>query len=48
MAEITYLAQVLHWPLSALLDLEHADRQRFIELVAPDEGAGNSMPEGSW
>lgn len=35
LAEVAYLAQVLHWPLSTLLDLEHPDRHRFIELTTP-------------
>lgn len=33
-SEIAYLAYHLHWDLNALLDLEHADRARLIELVA--------------
>lgn len=30
-AEAAELAYHFHWPLEAILDLEHADRQRFIE-----------------
>jgi hypothetical protein len=33
-SEIAYLAYHLHWPLHDLLDLEHADRARLVELVA--------------
>lgn len=32
--EIAYLAYHLHWPLDQLLDLEHPDRARMVELVA--------------
>jgi hypothetical protein len=38
MAEVAYLAQVFHWPLSSLLDLEHPDRHRFIELAQGTDG----------
>lgn len=33
-SEIAYLAYHLHWDLQTLLDLEHGDRARLIELVA--------------
>jgi hypothetical protein len=32
--EIAYLAYHLHWDMNALLDLEHPDRARLVELVA--------------
>ncbi len=32
--EIAYLAYHLHWDMATLLDLEHHDRARLIELVA--------------
>ncbi len=32
--EVAYLAMHLHWSMNDLLDLEHADRARFIEHVA--------------
>jgi len=35
LAEVAYLGQALHWPLATLLDLEHPDRHRLIELVTP-------------
>lgn len=35
MAEVAYLAQMVAWPLDTLLDLEHADRHQFIELLTP-------------
>lgn len=31
--EVSYLAFHLHWPLGQLLDLEHADRRRYVRLV---------------
>ncbi len=32
--EITYLAYQLHWSLDDLLDLEHRQRRRLIQIVA--------------
>ena len=32
--EVAYLAYHLHWDLDSLLDLEHPDRIRLINLVA--------------
>jgi hypothetical protein len=32
--EVAYLAYHLHWDLDALLDLQHPDRIRLINLVA--------------
>ncbi len=32
--EIAYLAYHLHWPLDALLDLEHLDRVRMVRAVS--------------
>lgn len=32
--EIAYLAYHLHWDMDDLLDLEHPDRARLVELVA--------------
>jgi hypothetical protein len=29
-AEVAFLADRFHWPLEELLDLEHADRRRFL------------------
>jgi hypothetical protein len=31
--EVSYLAYHLHWSLDELLDLEHADRRRYVTLV---------------
>jgi hypothetical protein len=28
------VAYHLHWPLDEILDLEHADRQRFVQEIA--------------
>jgi hypothetical protein len=39
--EVAYLAYHLHWDLDQLLDLEHPDRARLIQLVA-------DMNERSW
>ncbi len=32
--EIAYLAYHLHWDLGTILDLEHRDRSRLIDVVA--------------
>ena len=32
--EVAYVAFHFHWELDALLDLEHADRLRFVEEIA--------------
>ena len=43
-AEMAHLSYALHWPLDTVLDLEHADRRRFLREVAvlaePAAGAG--------
>lgn len=31
--EVSYVAYHFHWTLDALLDLEHADRSRFVEQI---------------
>ncbi|MEV5971704.1 DUF6760 family protein [Streptomyces sp. NPDC051921] len=36
--EVAYLAYHFHWPLDQLLDLEHAERQRFVAHVARLDG----------
>jgi hypothetical protein len=33
-SEVAYLAYHLHWDLDQLLDLEHPDRARLVQLVA--------------
>jgi len=41
-AEAARLAYHFHWPLDAILDLEHADRRRFLEeadAIAGGRGA---------
>jgi hypothetical protein len=41
MSEVAYVAYHLHWPLDSILDLEHADRQRFVDEIARlNEAAG--------
>ncbi len=32
--EVAYLAYHLHWPLDQILDLEHADRLRYVGHAA--------------
>ncbi|MEU7001475.1 DUF6760 family protein [Nonomuraea sp. NPDC046570] len=39
--EIAYVAYHFHWPLNDILDLEHADRRRFITEITtfgPSQG----------
>lgn len=31
--ELAYVAYHFHWPLSELLDLEHADRRRYVDEI---------------
>ncbi|EST36997.1 hypothetical protein N566_15410 [Streptomycetaceae bacterium MP113-05] len=32
--EVAYLAYHFHWSLNEILDLEHADRQRYVGQIA--------------
>jgi hypothetical protein len=32
--EVAYLAYHFHWPLGEILDLDHAERQEWVEEVA--------------
>lgn len=32
--EVAYVAYHFHWPLDAILDLEHPTRRRFIDEIA--------------
>lgn len=32
--EVAYVSYHFHWPLEEILDLEHRDRQRFVEEIA--------------
>jgi hypothetical protein len=32
--EIAYVSYHLHWSLEEILELEHSDRQRFVEEIA--------------
>jgi hypothetical protein len=47
LGETARLAYHLHWPLDTILDLEHADRRRFL---AEADAIASSSPEGgdSW
>jgi hypothetical protein len=38
LAETARLAQVFHWSLDEILDLEHRDRRVFLELARSSEG----------
>lgn len=38
--EVSYLAFHLHWRLGDLLDLEHAERRRYVRLVQRLDGRG--------
>jgi hypothetical protein len=43
-AEVARLAHLLHWPPDALLDLEHADRRRFLEHASAIAAEGIGVP----
>ncbi|MDA8219099.1 MAG: hypothetical protein M0Z94_15955 [Dehalococcoidales bacterium] len=32
--EVAYIAYYFHWPLEQVLDLEHEERQRWVQQVA--------------
>ena len=40
LGETARLAYHLHWPLDTILDLEHADRRRFLREADALAGAG--------
>ena len=40
--EVSYIAYHLHWPLDDLLDLEHADRRRYVRLIQRLTARGRS------
>jgi hypothetical protein len=40
--EVSYLAYHLHWPLNELLELEHADRRRYVGLIQTLAARGRS------
>ncbi|MBX7432771.1 hypothetical protein JDV09_11740 [Mycobacterium sp. Y57] len=42
--EVSYIAYHLHWPLHELLDLEHADRRCYVQLVR--RLVARDQPEG--
>jgi hypothetical protein len=49
LAETARLAYHLHWPLDTILDLEHADRRRFLaeaDLIAADPVG--PLAHGTW
>ncbi|MDQ1644301.1 MAG: hypothetical protein QOJ50_485 [Cryptosporangiaceae bacterium] len=37
--EVAYVAFHFHWPQSEILDLEHPDRQRFVEQIGAFKAA---------
>ena len=46
LSETAQLAYHFHWPLDTILDLEHADRHRFLaEAEALAVGPLNEIPE---
>jgi hypothetical protein len=44
LAETARLAYHLHWPLDTILDLEHADRRRFLAEADAMAGARSQHP----
>jgi hypothetical protein len=48
-AEAAELAYHFHWPLDSILDLEHADRRRFIDEVTAIRGRlRDESEEAAW
>ena len=46
-AEIAYVAYYLHWSRDDILDLEHAERQRFVaQIAALNTRAAAELSEG--
>ncbi|MDX6677642.1 MAG: hypothetical protein QOE31_1694 [Solirubrobacteraceae bacterium] len=46
LAEVARLAHCFHWSLDTLLDLEHADRRRFLlEAQTLDAGPAGGAPD---
>ena len=41
--EVAFLSYHFHWPLETILDLEHADRRRWVEEIS---GIHQRMNEG--
>ncbi|MGI5531989.1 DUF6760 family protein [Streptomyces syringium] len=39
--DVAYLAYHFHWSLDQILDLEHADRLRYVERIARLTGPGH-------
>jgi Family of unknown function (DUF6760) len=50
LGETARLAYHLHWPLDTILDLEHADRRRFLAeadaIASSGSESGDSWTEG--
>ena len=53
--EVAFVAYHFHWPLAEILNLEHADRQRFIEGISAinrrmneAEGSSQGVPLEYW
>jgi len=44
--EVAYLAYHFHWPLNEILDLEHAERQQWVEEVASINRRLNDLARG--
>ena len=47
--EVAYIAYYFHWPLAEILELEHSERQRWVEQIGEinrqlSEGAGPAQP----
>lgn len=44
--EVAYLAYHFHWPRDDILNLEHGERQRWVEEIARINRRFNQSPEG--
>lgn len=48
LVETARLAYHFHWPLDAILDLEHSDRRRFLAEAAALSAAPGRTPSDHW
>lgn len=51
--EVAYVAYHFHWPYDQIMELEHLERQRWVEEIARinrriNEEASTSRSTGSW
>jgi hypothetical protein len=43
--EVAYIAYYFHWPMEHVLDMEHGERQRWVEEIAKINRQLNAMTQ---